>query len=41
MNHHENNIYSLLCNWQRIIAEKGFADARKYFSITEKEDLHL
>ena len=38
MNHHENNIYRLLCNWHKINAEKCFLEARTHVSSSQIKD---
>ena len=38
MNQHESNIYSLLCNWHRINAEKRFVEARTHVSPSQTRD---
>ena len=40
MNHHESNIYSLLCNWHRINVEKRFIEAKTHVSSSQTKD-HL
>lgn len=38
MNQHESNIYSLLCNWHKINAEKRFVEARMHVSSSQIRD---
>ncbi len=38
MNQHESNIYSLLCNWHKINAEKRFVEARTHVSSSQIRD---
>ena len=38
MNQHESNIYTLLCNWHWINAEKRFVEARTHISPSQARD---